>query len=259
MTESSMPDPVPSPSTARRLWREAVELVQVVVVALVLATSFQTVAFQTFTIPSSSMEPGLVTGDYLVVSKFRYGWSRASLPVILPLPSGRVFGRSPRRGDVIVFRLPRDPEQVWVKRLIGLPGDRIQVQGGVVFVNQLALPQSVIGRTFDHDNPQRPVRLVRETGPDGRSHILYDGGSGQAGDDTGIYVIPPGFYFMMGDNRDNSLDSRWPQEVGVGLLPATNVIGRAEMIVASWQPGASLLKPWTWVRMQSDRFFQSIV
>ena len=236
---------------------ETLELIKTVVVALVAATAFQTVLFQPFTIPSSSMEPGLVTGDYIVVSKYAYGWSRASLPFNPPLPDGRLFGREPKRGDVIVFRRPSAPNEVWIKRLIGLPGDTVQVTGGTVFVNGQAMRQTPLGLTQDHDAPERTVALVRETTGQ-KKHLTYDGGPGQPGDDTGLYVVPEGHYFMMGDNRDNSLDSRWPADVGVGLLPEENILGRAEVVAASWEPGASLFKPWTWVRLQTDRFFRRV-
>ena len=236
---------------------EVLDLTRTVAVALVAATAFQTVLFQPFTIPSSSMEPGLVTGDYIVVSKFAYGWSRASLPFNPPLPDGRLFGREPNRGDVIVFRRPSAPDQIWIKRLIGLPGDTVQVTGGTVLVNGQAMRQAPLGLTQDHDAPERTVELVRET-TGTRKHLTYDGGPGQPGDDTGPYVIPAGQYFMMGDNRDNSLDSRWPADVGVGLLPEENILGRAEIVAASWEPGASLFRPWTWAQLQTDRFFKSI-
>src|SRR5690606_17060342 len=134
---------------------------------LLAAVAIQTVLFQPFTIPSSSMEPGLVTGDYVVVSKFAYGWSRASLPFNPPLPEGRLLGRTPARGDVVVFRLPEDPQQTWVKRVIGLPGDVIRIEGGVLRVNGQAAPQADLGLTQDHDNPQRQVRRLRETLPGG--------------------------------------------------------------------------------------------
>ena len=240
------------------VWREAFDFVRTIALALLAAVAIQTVLFQPFTIPTSSMEPGLVTGDYIVVSKFAYGWSRASLPFNPPVGRGRLFGRAPARGDVVVFRLPRDPQATWVKRVIGLPGDRVQVLSGTVFVNGRGLAQTPLGVTQDHDSPLREVLQVRETQPAGPTYVTYDGGSSQPGDDTGVYVVPAGQYFMMGDNRDNSLDSRWPRELGVGLLPAENIVGRAEMVVASWKPGASLLKPWTWFNLQPGRFLQTI-
>ena len=243
-----------SPNPARR---ELVETARTIALGLAAACVIQTLIFQPFTIPSSSMEPGLVIGDYIVTSKSAYGWSRASLPFNAPLLSGRVFGRAPQRGDVVVFRLPRDPQQTWVKRVIGLPGDRVQVQGGAVMLNGRALPTTPLGAGVDHDDPSREVALIRETQADGTTYVTYDGGSGP-GDDTPVYVVPEGFYLMMGDNRDNSLDSRWPADIGVGLLPAENIVGRAELVVASWRAGAGLLKPWTWLNLQPGRFFKRV-
>jgi len=232
--------------------------VRTVAPGLLIAMAIQTIVFQPYTIPTSSMEPGLVTGDYVVTSKFPYGWSRASLPFDPPLFSGRLFGRDPQRGDVVLFRLPRDRQQVWVKRLIGLPGDRVQVLTGQVFVNGRAVPRAALGRVQDHDSPARQVQLVRETLPDGRNWLTYDGGPGSPGDDTEIFAVPAGHYLMMGDNRDNSLDGRFPRDVGVGLLAAENLVGRAELVVASWEPGASLFKPWTWFDLQAGRFFRRV-
>jgi signal peptidase I len=254
MTADPAP-PAPTLSTAaapgplRRLWEDA----RVIGAGLLVATLVHAVAFQPFTIPSSSMEPGLVTGDYIVVSKFAYGWSRASLPFNPPLPEGRLLGRTARRGDVVVFRLPRDPDQTWIKRVIGLPGDRVQVRGGTVVVNGEAIAATPRGEVEDHDLPGRRVREVREHLPDGRAWTTYDAGPDGAGDDTGVFVVPAGQYFMMGDNRDNSLDSRWPAELGVGLLPEGNILGRAEVVVASWNPGAGLFKPWTWLNLRPGR------
>ncbi len=239
--------------------RELIETVRVVGIGLLAATAIQTSLYQPFTIPSSSMEPGLVTGDYVVVSKFAYGWSRASLPFNPPLPEGRLFGRQAERGDVVVFRRPSAPQQTWVKRVIGLPGDRVQVMGGTVFINGRAVPRTPLDVVNDHDLPERRVLQVRETLPDGRQYLTYDGGSGLPGDDTDVFVVPQGQYFMMGDNRDNSLDSRWPGTVGVGLLPADNIVGKARIVVASWKPGAGLFKPWTWLNLQAGRFFKPVV
>ncbi|MFC7379413.1 signal peptidase I [Brevundimonas sp. GCM10030266] len=240
------------------LFAELIDTARTIGLGLAVAVVIQTVLFQPFTIPSSSMEPGLVTGDYVVVSKSAYGWSRASLPFNPPLPEGRLFGKQAERGDVVVFRRPSDPDQTWVKRVIGLPGDRVQVMGGVVFVNGQAIPRTPLQIVRDHDNPARSVLEVRETAPGGATYVTYDGGSGMQGDDTGVYIVPEGQYFMMGDNRDNSLDSRWSPEIGVGLLPADNIVGKAEIIVASWKPGAGLFKPWTWFNLQKGRFFKSI-
>ncbi len=247
-----------APGPMAAAWREGVEIARTLALALCMALALRIVIFQPFTIPSSSMEPGLVTGDYIVVSKFAYGWSRASIPFNPPIFEARLWGRSPKRGDVVVFRLPRDPQEIWVKRVIGLPGDRVQVVGGRVVVNGQPIPQTQLGVAQDHDAPDRQVLKVRETQLDGRAYVTYAGAPGGAGDTARPYVVPAGFYFVMGDNRDNSLDSRWPADVGVGFLPAENLVGRAEVVVASWRPGSGPLKPWTWLSFQPDRFFKVV-
>ena len=250
----------PSPSS---LLSEILDVVRTVAIGLAAALTLHAVLFQPFTIPSSSMEPGLVVGDYIVVSKPTYGWGLASLPFSPWVSKDRLFDRQAKRGDVVVFRLPRDPKQTWIKRVIGLPGDRVQITAGQVIVNDQAWPQSSLGPTQDHDAPWRTVEQVRETQPSlnggpGRTYVTYDGGPGHPGDDTGVYVVPTGQYLVMGDNRDNSLDGRFAPDVGVGLLPQGNLVGRAEWVLASWEPGAGLLKPWTWLRVQPDRFFKRI-
>lgn len=244
--------------TGDRIKSEVLEIVRTVAGGLAIALALRVAVFQPFTIPSSSMEPGLVTGDYILVSKFAYGWSRASLPFNPPLPGGRLLGQGPRRGDVVVFRLPRDPSQVWIKRVIGLPGDHVQVRGGKVFVNGEPLPSTPMTVVADHDAPERAVLQMRERQPGGRTYVTYDGGPDRPGDDTDVYAVPEGRYFMMGDNRDNSLDSRWPATLGVGLLPAENIVGKATLVLVSWNPGAALYKPWTWLSFQWDRFAKPI-
>lgn len=237
---------------------EIIDTVRTIAVALAAAVAIQTVAFQPFTIPSASMEPGLVVGDYLVVSKFAYGWSRASLPFNPPLPAGRLFERLPRRGDVVVFRRPGNPQETWIKRVIGLPGDTVSVSGGVVTVNGQPLSQRALGPGLDLDAPARPVEQVEERQADGRTYITFDAGHALEGDDRPARIVPDGQLFVMGDHRDNSLDSRWSGDVGVGLLLVTNVVGRAELVVASWKPGASLWKPWTWFNLRPGRIAHRI-
>jgi signal peptidase I len=203
--------------------------------ALLIALALRIVLFQPYTIPSDSMEPALRKGDYIVVSKFAYGWSRWSIPFGPPLFKGRLFGRGPQRGDIVVFRLPRDPGQTYVKRLIGLPGDRVQVKDGAVHVNGRAIPRIPLGPGRDPDDPQVAVTRWAETRPGGKRYVTLDRGP-RDGDDTGVFLVPEGQYFMMGDNRDNSSDSRWPRQAGVGFVPAENLVGRAEIILAAWPP-----------------------
>ena len=235
------------------------EIARTVLLALLLALGLRTFLFQPFTIPSDSMEPALRNGDYMAVSKFDYGLSRFSPPLALPLGEGRLFGREPRRGDVIVFKLPRDNSTDYVKRLIGLPGDRIQVVHGVVRLDGLPLVQTPLGLVRDPDNPGRIVTQARETLPDGRSYLTFHEDADHDGENTGVYVVPQGQYFFIGDNRDNSADSRWPKEVGVGFVPAANLEGRARIVLVSWKPGAAIFKPWTWLDLDWSRFFRPIV
>jgi signal peptidase I len=246
----------PQPKTAQG--GEVVETLKTVAYALLIALVLRVIVFQPYTIPSSSMEPGLVTGDYIVVSKWPYGWSRASIPFDLPLFHGRIRGREPRRGDVVVFRLPRDPGEAYIKRLIGLPGDRVQVIGGEVRVNGKPIPRQFTGLAEDHDAPGRIVPRVVETAAAGKPYVTFGGARDGEGDNTQVYVVPPGRYFMMGDNRDNSLDSRWPKDVGVGFVPAENLVGRAEVVMLSWREGASIFKPWTWLSLDASRFLQRV-
>lgn len=237
---------------------EVVEIVKTVVYALLIALVLRVLLFQPFTIPSASMEPNLLKGDYIIVSKYSYGYSRHSIPFSPPLFEGRLFGKAPQRGDIIVFKLPSDNHTDYIKRLIGLPGDRIQVKAGVVFINDTPLT-----RIYDGPGDEgvcwngSTVQRFKETNPIGKTYITYDCGPRGDVDDTPVYVVPEGQYFFMGDNRDNSLDSRVaPESGGVGFVPAENLVGRARIILLSWDGDASLFKPWTWfLDARPSRFF----
>jgi len=238
---------------------EIIEIVKTVVYALMIALFLRVIFFQPFTIPSASMEPTLLEGDYIIVSKFSYGYSRHSIPFSPSIFHGRIMDRAPHRGDIVVFKLPRDGHTDYIKRLIGLPGDRIQVKGGQVFINDVAVPRKELPPvTIDGDYGfSRTVERFLETLPDGKVITTYDFGPDGDVDNTGVYVVPEGHYFFMGDNRDNSLDSRVPSEVGVGYVPAENLVGKAQIILFSWDKGASLFKPWTWFTdARADRFFR---
>jgi signal peptidase I len=238
---------------------ELVEIVKTVVYALLIAFVIRVLLFQPFTIPSASMEPTLFQGDYIIVSKFAYGYSRHSLPFSPPLFSGRVLARQPQRGDVVVFKLPRDTHVDYIKRLIGLPGDRIQLRGGVVYLNGKPIPREEL-RPATELTPfgfPRQVERFRETMPNGKSYITYSYGSDGEVDNTGVYVVPAGHYFFMGDNRDDSQDSRFPEAVGVGYVPFEDLVGKADIILLSWNDKAALFKPWTWfVDARPSRFFK---
>lgn len=245
-------------ATADTFAAQALEAAKTIVAALAIALVLRVALFEPFTIPSASMEPGLRTGDYIITSKWDYGWSRHSIPLSPPLFKGRVLAdHGPRRGDVVVFKLPRDPRETWIKRVMGLPGDRVRFTGGVVYVNDRPVAQADGGFTRDPGAPDITVQRKIERRPDGRAYVTFDRGPFHDGDDTGTYLVPEGHYLMIGDNRDNSLDGRWPGSVGVGYVPAENVVGRARIVLLSWR-GASILKPWTWLNVDLSRFFQSV-
>jgi signal peptidase I len=247
-------------STKENLVNETKEIVSVVVVALLLVMILRTVLFQPFTIPSASMEPNLYQGDYIVVSKWNYGISKYSFPIAMPFIKGRIFNHAPTRGDIIVFKLPSNPKVDYIKRVIGLPGDRIQMKHDQLFINDQAVPFSNMGNIAAEDNGATGQALKQhEFLPDGRDHFMQDFGPNGNVDDTDVYTVPEHEYFMMGDNRDNSEDSRFPVEVGgVGFVPEENLEGRAMFILLSWKEGSSLWKPWTWLNFHWDRFFKGL-
>ena len=235
---------------------ETGEIFKTIVFALLIAMVLRIFLFQPFTIPSASMEPNLYEGDYIVVSKWSYGFSKHSIPFSPPLFDGRIMGSAPKRGDVVVFKLPRDNKTDFIKRVIGLPGDRIQMIANKLYINDKPVQDLVVSEQEINDifGP-RPVTEVRETLPEGRSFMTQDFGPGNDLDDTPVYEVPAGHYFMMGDNRDNSIDSRVEQSSGVGMVPAENLVGKAQIILFSWKPGSSLWNPVSWFNVRLDRFF----
>lgn len=199
------------------------------IIALVCAGFVRSFFFEPFHIPSSSMKPNLLIGDYIFVTKYSYGYSRYSFPFGFNIFSGRIFNQAPKRGDVIVFRLPSDPKINYVKRLIGLPGDKIQVREGVVYINDQEI-KKVFSDVFTDDDDSK-INAFLETLPEGKIIKTLDQKSESAGDNTGIYEVPKGHYFMMGDNRDNSQDSRFLSQVG--YVPEENLVGKAAIIFFS--------------------------
>ena len=230
------------------------ETISVIIQALLLALVIRTLLFQPFSIPSGSMRPTLLEGDYLFVTKWAYGYSRHSLPFSPPIFSGRIWGSDPQRGDVVVFKFPPNPSLDYIKRVIGLPGDKIQMKDGQLYINGTAVPREKTGQI---DNPDvtevdRPVDVYRETLPNGVSYDTLDLSPNSIGDNTREFEVPEGHYFMMGDNRDNSTDSRF----SVGFVPAENLVGRANVIFFSIADGASPLEIWKWPSlMRVSRLF----
>ncbi len=271
--------------TGNAIW----ETIKTIVYALLIAGVFRTLFFQPFWIPSGSMKPTLLIGDFLFVNKMAYGYSYASCPSLI-IPSvglnidaadicgwmqsdnDRIMGGEPERGDVIVFRHPVTGRD-YIKRLIGLPGDKVQIRNGVIILNDAPVKQEPDGVFTEILEPQGPQQLrprcengpvgiggaceksrFIETLPNGVSYEVLNI-SNQATDNTGVYVVPEGHYFFMGDNRDNSSDSRVPQTVGgVGYVPYEDLLGRADRIMFS-SAGRSMLFFWTW---RGDRFFKGV-
>jgi signal peptidase I len=232
-------------SGAKRKEGGVAETIRVIVHALIIALVIRTFLFQPFNIPSGSMKATLLVGDYLFVSKYSYGYSHFSLPFSPPLFSGRVLGSQPARGDVVVFRLPKDTSTDYIKRVIGLPGDKIQVVDGVVNINGQAIKREAAPDFIEQEEgvSEAPVKRWKETLPNGVSYYTLDLVQNGFADNTQVYTVPAGQYFMMGDNRDNSTDSRFSQ---VGTVPFENLVGRAQLIFFSVYEGERAWEFWRW-------------
>jgi signal peptidase I len=240
------------------------DTIKTIVYAVLIALFIRTVAYEPFNIPSGSMIPTLLVGDYLFVSKFSYGYSRHSLPLSLPLIPGRILMDPPERGDVAVFKLPSDNRTDYIKRIVGLPGDRIQMRQGRLWINgEIVLRR----RIEDYVEPVGDGRFQRiaqfvETLPGGREHRILEYSDDRELDSTPLVTVPAGHYFAMGDNRDNSLDSRVasrPGVGGVGFVPAENLVGRAEVLFFSTDGSARWWEPWKWIQAaRFNRFFRTV-
>lgn len=264
-TTSARPGPAASPSSAKPAKKEDSFPVFVLKLAIIVAV-FRSFVFSPFNIPSESMLPRLWNGDYLLAAKWPYGFSRKSLPWSAPLlPEERLLAGTPARGDVVIFKQPPLNDVDYIKRVIGLPGDTVQMQGGQLILNDEPVPKV---RIADFELPVSPntgcvspqfaakgadgsdvchYPRYRETLPEGRSYEVLDLGS-RPQDDTEPFMVPEGHLFLMGDNRDNSEDSRFPAEPGrgIGMVPMDNLVGRATVMMFSTDGGAEWIKPWTW-------------
>ena len=239
------------------------EFIKIILQALAIALVVRTLLFQPFNIPSGSLIPTLLVGDYLFVSKYSYGYSKHSLPFSPNIFSGRILGSNPKRGDIAVFKLPRDGTTDYIKRVIGLPGDKIQMIEGRLFINGAMVPREETTKIVTQDAFGRDgeVATYKETLPGGVTHLVIerDGDHGFL-DNTAVFEVPPGNFFMMGDNRDNSTDSRVPPDQnGVGFVPLENFVGRAEVVFFSVKDGEPAWAVWRWPwTVRWSRMFQPV-
>jgi signal peptidase I len=238
------------------------ETIKTIIYAVLIALVVRTVLIEPFSIPSRSMLPTLLVSDYLFVSKFSYGYSRYSLPFSIALWRGRIFPAQPKRGDVVVFKLPTDNTTDYIKRVIGLPGDRIQVKAGRLYINGKIVERKPAGEYLDvqHENGNNTITYHRylETLPGGKTHYILElSDDTPFVDNTDVYVVPENHYFMMGDNRDNSRDSRYITEVG--YVPFVNLIGRADFIFFSLREDKRWWEVWYWpAYIRWARIFKSV-
>jgi signal peptidase I len=232
-------------------------------VILLIVIAAKTAIAEPYYVPSGSMEPTLQIGDELLATKYPYGYSAASLPSFITLPNTqRVLGSLPQRGDIVVFRWPGDRSQIWVKRVVGLPGDRIAMRNGHLWINGAPVPLQAdgTGQAESEDGSLQPVGRFIETLPGARSHTIFKHSGVEPLDNTPEVVVPHGRLFVMGDNRDNSADSRIPVIAGgVGLLPVNDLVGRVEGLVGSWDLAVKSQPVWNWpAGLRLSRFFTAV-
>lgn len=236
----------------------AKETLRVMGIALIIALVVRTFAFEPFNIPSSSMVPSLLVGDFLFVSKFSYGYgSRGTFFGLIPF-SGRLGGDKPKRGDVIVFKLPRDPSVDYIKRLIGLPGDTVQMRQGILYINGIPVERNKIQAAEDDrdSKPSDNATDYMEALPQGPEHIIRKLDGTQALDDTDVFTVPPNHYFFMGDNRDNSQDSRTKN---VSFVPEENLVGKAKFLFFSIDEHTRVWEIWMWPwKVRWSRLFSKV-
>jgi signal peptidase I len=239
MTQTTSPNDNPPDSSIG-------ETIRTIIFAMIIALTIRTLAFEPFNIPSSSMVPSLLVGDFLFVSKYSYGYGKTGTFWGLAPFEGRLGGHEPARGDVVVFKTPRDNTTDYIKRLIGLPGDTVQMRHGILYIN---------GVPVDRDRLEKPIEVDGDTLaslnsidyiehlPGGVTHIIRKQGDENMLDNTDVFTVPPHHYFFMGDNRDNSQDSRTPM---VGYVPEENLVGKAQFLFFSLEPDAHFWQFWRW-------------
>lgn len=253
MAEDVKTKPAEKPEAKTYPWNDTL---RTIIYAILLAMVFRSFLFEPFHIPSGSMKNTLLVGDYLFVSKYSYGYSKYSFPYGLDLFKGRILQSQPERGDIVVFRLPTNPKVDYIKRVIGLPGDKIQMIDGVLHINGVAVPKIFTGKVdvTMEDGAQVAVRQYEEKLPEGKVYDVLDMSPYNEVDNTPIYTVPDKHYFMMGDNRDDSTDSRYIDRVG--FVPEENLIGRAEIILFSVGDEARFWEFWKWpFVIRANRFF----
>ncbi len=241
-------------------WLRSVADIAVIVGLVIVA---KTAIAEPYYVPSGSMEPTLQIGDELLATKYPYGYSSASLPIFVTLPdTPRLLGSLPRRGDIVVFRWPGDRRQIWVKRVIGLPGDRVALRNGRVWINgePVGIEPDGSGEAESEDGSLQPVQRFVETLPGSRAHTIFKRDVFGMLDTMAEITVPPDRLFVMGDNRDNSADSRVPlDQGGVGLLPVSDLVGRVDGLVGSWDLAVKSQPIWRWPSgLRLSRFFAAV-
>ncbi len=233
------------------------DTIKTVFYAILIAIFIRSFFFEPFRIPSASMYPSLYIGDYLFVSKYTYGYSRHSLPLSLPLISGRVWADEPVQGDVVVFKYPQDNRTDFIKRVVGMPGDKIQMKEGVLYINDKLVERKQVEDFVSRDEGGNAIRYNQyvETLPNGVEHNILEVSDDEPLDNTIAVVVPEGHYFMMGDNRDKSDDSR----MSAGFVPFENLVGKARFLFYSHNNHGAWYMPWTWPKkIRWDRIFDKV-